>query len=214
MKSGQKYKIYINDNPLVLADAREKIEPFPNDAIVVPYVDKTRQLLNFIDFQEKSATGRMVLIHSHDPKKLFNDFENLFVYIKASGGVVWNNDREVLLIYRRGKWDLPKGKKNKKETSKQAAVREVEEETGLTDIKLTRHLIKTFHTYRLPDRIRVLKRTSWYEMKVDLTQLTLQVEEEISDARWMRPGDFLDSELPTFNTIKDVLRAVASDYQP
>ena len=67
--------------------------------------------------------------------------------ITAAGGLVLNPNTEILMIFRRGHWDLPKGKLDEGETIVSCAVREVQEETGLSDIHVDQFLLMTKHTY-------------------------------------------------------------------
>src|SRR5215510_275068 len=98
--------------------------------------------------------------------------------IIAAGGLVVNDRDELLMIFRRGKWDLPKGKLDKGESLKDCAIREVEEETGLKNITLGPPLIITYHTYHEGARF-ILKESHWYKMSVSGQQnLVPQTEED------------------------------------
>ena len=124
----------------------------------------------------------------HEFKK---DFFKKFTLIQAAGGLIRNEKDEILLIFRRGKWDLPKGKLDTGETLEECAVREVEEETGLKKIKLISPLIITYHTYHEGARF-VLKESHWYSMTVRGKQTLIpQTEEDIHEIKWVaisRPG--------------------------
>src|SRR5438067_7617866 len=124
------------------------------------------------------------LLEDKSEKKLVEVFFSFYKIINAAGGVVENKEGKVLMMFRRGKWDLPKGKVDKGETLKKAAIRETREETGIHDLKITKP-IKFFegkqdcsyHTYPIFLR-RVLKATYWYEMySDDRASLTPQTEE-------------------------------------
>ena len=107
--------------------------------------------------------------------------------ITAAGGIVLNPENELLFIYRRGKWDLPKGKLDEGETIEQCAVREVEEETGIRNILLGNFVGMTKHEY-FDEWIKedVLKETHWYEMKIATNQTPIpQTEEDIEDIKWI-----------------------------
>ena len=106
--------------------------------------------------------------------------------IIAAGGLVTNKNNELLMIFRRGKWDLPKGKLDEGETIEQCAVREVEEETGIGDLYLGRLLGITYHKYF--DKYvnaDVIKETHWYLMKAKgSTEAVPQTEEDIEKIIW------------------------------
>lgn len=107
--------------------------------------------------------------------------------IIAAGGLVYNDKGELLMIFRRGKWDLPKGKLDEGETIEQCAIREVQEETGLTDVKLGAFAGITYHEYFEP-RINddVLKESHWYIMQAQGMQpLVPQMEEDIEIIEWV-----------------------------
>jgi 8-oxo-dGTP pyrophosphatase MutT (NUDIX family) len=111
--------------------------------------------------------------------------------IIAAGGLVLNDKNELLMIFRRGYWDLPKGKLDKGETIEACAVREVKEETGLTDVTITKFIGLTNHQYF--DRHinkEVNKESHWYEMTVSGKQkLIPQTEEDITEIRWVKQKD-------------------------
>ncbi len=128
--------------------------------------------------------------------------------IEAAGGLVKNENKDFLFIYRNDKWDLPKGKIDKGETVKAAAVREVEEECGIVVSKLGEKICKTYHVYFWRGEI-VLKKTHWYKMKAKgLQKLKAQKEEGITDVRWFRPNDIDAIASNTFPSIMDVLAAM------
>ena len=111
--------------------------------------------------------------------------------IIAAGGLVTNQQEELLMIFRRGKWDLPKGKLDKGETIEDCAVREVEEETGIRNIQLGRLIAITYHDY-FDARIKqdVTKESHWYAMKIlNEQKLIPQTEEDITDIKWVNEID-------------------------
>ncbi len=126
----------------------------------------------------------------------------------VAGGLVENEKGEYLLIHRRGKWDLPKGKLDKGETIEQCAVREVEEETGLQKPELKKPLTITYHTYDEFGK-HILKDSHWYKMKVKGPQsIKPQTEEDIHDIKWVKKKDLSTYMQNTFPSIKDVLALV------
>ena len=129
----------------------------------------------------------------------------VYNYIKAGGGLVINQYGKVLLIFRRGVWDLPKGKQDPGEKLAQTALREVQEETGLKDLKLIEKLDNGYHCY-LMSKQRTLKRTRWYLMHTQTPEkLVLQKEEGIQDAAWFDPKELPNLQMPMYNNIRDVL---------
>jgi 8-oxo-dGTP pyrophosphatase MutT (NUDIX family) len=144
-----------------------------------------------------------------DLNDLKKAFFKKFTFIQAAGGLVQNENNEFLLIFRRGKWDLPKGKTDKGEELEDCAVREVEEETGLKNVKLISPLTITYHTYHEGARF-VLKESHWYNMKISGAQkLVPQTTEDIHEIKWVKAEDFTPYLKNTFPSVSDVLKLIS-----
>ena len=119
-------------------------------------------------------------------------------------GLVKNKAGEILLIFRRGKWDLPKGKLDDNETLLECAVREVKEETGLKEIEAGEEIDITYHTY-IEFGKHILKESHWYMMRATTAEkLIPQTEEDITDIRWVKKDDlknYLDNTFPTIISV-------------
>ena len=131
----------------------------------------------------------LTIYHNNQPVVINSEqdwtlFVEKFKIIHAAGGIVNNENDDILMIFRYGCWDFPKGKVEEGEDWETAAVREVEEETGLHDIILQNPLPNTYHTYVLHDT-PILKITHWYAMQAPQQSLTPQTEEDISQAVWV-----------------------------
>jgi 8-oxo-dGTP pyrophosphatase MutT (NUDIX family) len=105
---------------------------------------------------------------------------------------------------------LPKGKIDKGESKEMAAVREVQEETGLNEVELLDFITETYHTYRTGKQKRILKRTYWYKMRTIETDLVPQTEEDIEQAIWIRKDDFLAQDQPVYGNIKTLIENLSS----
>lgn len=127
--------------------------------------------------------------------------------IKAGGGLVRNGEGELLLIFRRGKWDLPKGKLDEGETIEACALREVEEETGVKHLALGELISVTWHEYF--DKWvgeEVIKETHWFKMDVaGVPALVPQTEEDITAIEWTKKSDLPKRMEQSYITIIDVL---------
>jgi 8-oxo-dGTP pyrophosphatase MutT (NUDIX family) len=124
--------------------------------------------------------------------------------IKAGGGLVVNNNHEYLLMFRRGKWDLPKGKWDDGETIEECALREVKEETGLKNVTIEKFIDITHHNYTFND-ILVHKETYWYLMKSPLNEpLIPQTEEDIEQVCWVPKNELLKYLNNTYPNIIEI----------
>jgi len=209
------YKIYINETPLILSRT-SMLAAYTfyakNRVLVIRYTGKTKSLLQCIDLLEKTSRYDAVIIHSDDYNILKDDFTSLYKKIYAAGGVVKNPKNEVLFIFRNGRWDLPKGKIDKGESKAEAALREVSEETGVTDLQLKSKIIKTRHTYR-EGKKRILKIIWWYLMDSEGREKPIpQKEENIEKAKWIEPGSLLTTKPKMYRSIKEVLRKYYEHY--
>ncbi|MCQ2276087.1 MAG: NUDIX domain-containing protein [Bacteroidales bacterium] len=131
----------------------------------------------------------MIIFNNNLPVEInsqeeFDNFAKDYRIIHAAGGIVSNENDEILMIYRLEKWDFPKGKVEAGEQYDEAAIREVEEETGLRNITLGETLPSTFHTYELRGE-QILKETHWYKMNALSQSLTPQTIEDITQAVWI-----------------------------
>ncbi|MFP4556335.1 MAG: NUDIX hydrolase [Bacteroidales bacterium] len=198
----KEYKIYLNSRKIILSP---KFSTYFKKSIGLfvgyNHPDELPKLLTF--FQSTSNVDNLYII-GNDIEALFTEFKKNFLIIEAAGGLVINSNNKILLIKRNGKWDLPKGKVDDGENSEQAAVREVMEECGITNIKITNPLTTTFHTYALKDKL-VLKPTKWYSMRFDRqTHPKPQTEEGITEVCWVKPNDLSNYLNNTYSSIKDV----------
>jgi 8-oxo-dGTP pyrophosphatase MutT (NUDIX family) len=150
----------------------------------------------------------MIIFHNNKPIELnnqaeFDNFARNFRIIHAAGGIVRNEQEAILMIYRLDKWDFPKGKVEAGEQYAEAAIREVEEETGLKDITLGEPLPSTFHTYELRGE-PILKETHWYAMRAHSQSLTPQTVEDITEAVWVpfeEVGSKMESSYPSLQML-------------
>jgi ADP-ribose pyrophosphatase YjhB (NUDIX family) len=208
-------KIYFDDKPLFLCDTIDgEIEPFihHDDAVFIDELN-LHTIKAMIHEMQLPKVHAGIFIHANldELKKLF---WKKFTVIQAGGGFVINNKEEVLLIFRRGKWDLPKGKLDKGETLEQCAVREVQEETGLKKVKLISPLTVTYHTYHEGTKF-VLKESYWYNMAADANEeLVPQAEEQIQEIKWVQQTEVKKYFSQTYSSVIEVLKAGALKLQP
>ena len=143
----------------------------------------------------------------HDEEE-WNRFAQDFRIIHAAGGIVADENDEILMIFRYGCWDFPKGKVEAGEEWETAALREVQEETGLLGIILRHPLPDTYHTYMLHGT-PILKITHWYEMHAPQQPLTPQTEEDISQAVWVPREEVSERLKESYLSLKELWRQLA-----
>ena len=203
------YKILYNEKEIKLCHnvLESHLPSKESDTLLVHYPGKSKFLLNYLDKLEKNPELKKLYILYPDLKLLKQDFFSLFKIVHAAGGLVTNGKGEVLLIYRRGHWDLPKGKMEKFESKKEAAIREVIEETGLAGVKLVKKMTTTYHIYKTQgSNRRVLKPSYWYLMYAKSLKVVPQAEEDIEKVVWMKLDHArLASLRPIYKNICDVL---------
>lgn len=205
------YKIYINEIPLYLIRS-EKVYDFIREPIAqytLPYLGNPQLITQLMNLCENPGELKRVILYSNRPEEILQIIQSKVKEIKAGGGILFNELNEILFIYRRSHWDLPKGKMDPDETIEDTAVREVMEETGVSNIELLEFVDHTFHIYRtVRNGTRYLKKTWWYKMNTQKQKITIQIEEDIEQAVWLTKEVFLSSCKPVYNNILDILSKV------
>jgi 8-oxo-dGTP pyrophosphatase MutT (NUDIX family) len=199
--------IYFNNKPLYLVnEINPEVEEFLHHEETV-FIDEfnLHTVKAMIHEMEQPQIIRGVFLHN-DVKALLNAFKKKLHLIKAAGGFVYTKEHEVLMIFRRGKWDLPKGKLDEGEDLETCAIREVKEETGLEKMEMDRPLAITYHTYHQFGE-HIIKESHWYLIKSIKQQVfTPQTEEDIEKCEWV-PINALGTHLDnTHASIRDVIR--------
>ena len=201
-------KIYFDDKPLFLCDDVDaSLQPYVHhdDAVFIDELNLHTVKSMIHEMQESSVHAG--IFFNKDLEELKAAFFKKFNIVKAGGGFILNENNAVLMMFRRGKWDLPKGKLDKKETIEECAMRETEEETGLKNIELISPLMTTYHTYHEGTRF-IMKETSWFRMKVTGDQkLVPQTSEQISKLEWVNKDDLEKYKKNSFPSVIDVLNA-------
>lgn len=198
------YSIYFNNRKLSVCPLKENTNYNSNAVVYYNSNDlNTKQLPEFMESNQKIN----LLVLPVEENKIDCVFEKIcseFNQINAGGGLVRNLAGEYLLIFRNGKWDLPKGKQEASEDIKVTAVREVEEECGIDSLELGNLLCVTHHTYRMNGEF-MLKHTFWYNMeyKGDAT-LKPQTEENIEMCKWVKGEEIAELVKDTYPSIKRV----------
>ncbi|HCR75753.1 NUDIX hydrolase [Chryseobacterium sp. C3] len=194
------YKVFVNEKKLLLSKQSENLEKtlgYEN----VTSLEIALDLLENTSVKELNVFGENI-------DEIWAEFQKLFRIIEAAGGIVNNPEGEILFIKRLGKWDLPKGKMEKGESREESAVREIEEETGLSNVELVRFINTTYHIYIERNGDKVLKCTHWFEMNFDGEDTSKpQIEEGITEVAWKNTTQIEDEVFPsTFKNIKLIVK--------
>jgi len=200
-------KIYFGNKPLFLCDSVDRtIEPFVHhdDAIFIDELN-AHTIKTIIHEMQQPQVHTGVFYHAN-LDELKKAFFKKFTLVQAAGGLVRNEKDEILMIFRRGMWDLPKGKLDKGEKLEDCAVREVTEETGLKNVELESPLFITYHTYHEGSKF-ILKESHWYNMKASgKQQLVPQTEEDIHEIKWVKKTEIREYMKKSFLSVTDVLQ--------
>ena len=189
------YKVFVNDRPLFLTNQVQKETDFK--LFLLESIDIKKLIVKI--FQNKI---QYAFLYHPDEKLIMKTLKAKIPVVKAGGGLVYNSKGEVLFIFRNGKWDLPKGGTEKNETMEETAIREVEEETGVTGLKIINKLPKTYHIFKRNGRYK-LKVTYWYEMQTDFNGTPQGQEDEgIEKVAWIKTKDIPTVLANSYENIK------------
>ena len=196
------YKVFVKDIPIILSTEKK---------IGKQYTSIPLKIARFKKIVKQINKGELLYVNLYhkNPEKLERFLKKKLPYREAAGGLVFNSKNEILFIHRNDRWDLPKGHLEKKETYEQAAIREVEEETGVTGLEIRRFIDKTYHVFKRNDKFR-LKITYWYEMYTEFDgELTPQKKEGIKKARWK---NFEKSQKALLNSYENIKLLFPKEY--
>ena len=192
------YKVFVGNKPIILTTVVEKETYFKNYLLATVNIKKVIRKLNTTNLEE------VRLIHKNKDK-LLKKFLNKLPNVIAGGGKVYNDKGAVLFIYRNNKWDLPKGKVERKEAVEKAAIREVTEETGVSGLEITKPLDTTYHIFKRNGRYKI-KITHWFEMKTQYTgKLQPQESEGISKVTWLNNKEIKEALSNSYANIKSLI---------
>jgi 8-oxo-dGTP pyrophosphatase MutT (NUDIX family) len=189
------YKVFVNDKPLFLTNQIFKETDF--QLFLLESVDFKQLIVKY--FQNKIQKA---YLYHPDEKEIMKVLKTKIPVNKAGGGLVYNKNGEVLFIFRNGKWDLPKGGTDKGEEIEDTAMREVEEETGVNGLSISKKLQKTYHIFKR-NGVYKLKITHWFEMQSTYDGIPVgQAEEGIEKVEWKNPQQIKEALKNSYENIK------------
>jgi 8-oxo-dGTP pyrophosphatase MutT (NUDIX family) len=221
-------KIFVNDKPVELISYEEldaaksydyifsNLQELPSDMhweedilFHEPSQDLIIRLLYLLRTRKMKDLDSVTLV-TKDKKALKEFIKSRFMIIKAAGGIVSKKDK-VLMIFRLGKWDFPKGKFDKGETPEECAKREVEEECNVR-VKLGPHICNTWHTYT-QNRKSILKKTYWYAMDcTNDSAMKPQQEEGIQDILWLSEADAKTALINSYPSMRYLFKQYLKNF--
>ena len=200
----QNYKVFIKDKQILFTE-NLNIPIRNKNAILYRYQGMNQLIIEFEHFIKSKKFKTLIIYRKKSIGKLFKSFIACFKLTKAAGGAVINKKAEVLLIFRHGRWDLPKGKKNSGEKNRETALREVMEETGLKKLEISEKLSVTYHFYRRNKRL-IIKKTHWFLMKAKRKQEMIPATKEgIMKVKWVSFEKAKKKSNKTFRSVAEVL---------
>jgi ADP-ribose pyrophosphatase YjhB (NUDIX family) len=203
-------KIYFDNKPLFLTNDKQKVEDYlhrPETLLMDESESKEvdEHSIRAMIQQMKQDNYETGVFLYYNTRALLEAFKPMFAVIQAAGGLVHNPKKEILLIYRRQKWDLPKGKLDEGEDLEECAIREIKEETGLKQVAIEKPLTTSYHTYT-ENGHEVLKETHWFLMKAKEQKLAPQTEEDIEKAVWVPIAQLENYMTGTYGIVREVVK--------
>ncbi|MFC4721486.1 NUDIX hydrolase [Geojedonia litorea] len=192
------YKVFVNDKPIILTTEVCMEGDFKNYLLESAKIGKIIKELNKSSVQEIRLVGKK-------ESKLLKKFLKKLPKVVAGGGKVFNEKGEILFIYRNDKWDLPKGKIERKESIEETAIREVEEETGVKNLEIVKPLDTTYHIFKRNGRHKI-KITYWFEMKTSYNgPLEPEHTEGITKVQWLNPKEAAEALENSYANIRELV---------
>jgi len=195
------YKVYLNNKAIIITDNLDESSQHI-------YAFDSVNLNEIINRLQGTSLPEVYLYHPNI-QEAWKKFQTHFDVIEAAGGIVENDEKKYLFIYRNGKWDLPKGKMEAGEEPSETAIREVKEECGIKNIVIDHFLLDTYHLFTENKKKR-LKITHWFKMREqDKSRLIPQTEEGIEKVEWI---DIAADTVPLNNSYENI-KLLFSDIQ-
>ncbi len=203
------YKVFISGRPLIIR-RRQGAAVELRDGHLHFHCSGQEELNHLLNLLHKDPDIRAVYAYNEVPENLLAELKSMLTVVEAAGGFVINQLGEALFIFRRGHWDLPKGKLDAGETPRDAAIREVAEECGIEPPSIEAPLGMSYHIYKENDQL-ILKPTHWFLMRsTDTAEPQPQIEEDITEARWVQRKHWRELTKLSFPSVADLVEEILS----
>lgn len=194
-------------NKIIYLIASKDLAILKKNTLISDIGTKDQMRLKYFEFVHNDDLDEIYFFNP-DLELLLRYFSSQFKIIDAAGGLVRNKVGEWLFIFRNGKWDLPKGKIEKGEKIRSAAIREVQEECGIGELTIVKEIASTYHIYFINEKA-ILKRTYWFEMTCeDDSKLIPQIEEGITEVKWIASNNLKQVYENTYESVLEVLKEI------
>lgn len=206
----QRYTIFNKNNKVLLLKSFKQTDELlfdsPNNLLLTKTINcNSEDLLTkdfSIFFNDEDKEDVEIVCQNIKIEELFKRITSQVKYVEAAGGIVTNEDDEILFIFRNGFWDLAKGHREEGEQLSFTAKREVMEECGMNDLKVKKYLTSSFHSYTLKGK-REIKQTYWYKMFCSKKQILIpQTSEGITLLKWVKKQDIDNVLVQTYPSIQ------------
>ncbi len=197
-------KLFYNDKVIIFDANYQKY----NDKDFLLIENPAPEAILEVIINEKAFVNMVVI--SNNPQLAYENFVRGFKDVVAAGGVIQREDGDMLFIYRRGVWDLPKGKQDDGESVEECALREIKEETGIQKVVITntapfvtQHFYNTYGDWEL-------KTTYWFTMhgEGDFIKSNHQLEEGIENYCWVSRDRAIEVAKNSYSTIYEVVKVL------
>ena len=199
------YKVFIDHKSIFFAKKDNSLFNIENE-FFLEYSSEIDLRNEFEKLKNNKEILNLIIFVNEDVEKVFNKFLANFTILDAGGGLVVNENKEYLLIFRYGKWDLPKGKAEKGEDIESTALREVEEETALKGARIVSKVPETYHYYEHKGK-SIIKKTSWFSMFASSKNQNLipQLNEDIRKVEWMTQDEVCEALKNSYRSIIELV---------
>lgn len=199
------YKVFVDHKPIIFASKEE----IPVDGLIINFEELPVEREELKPLLKKVGLNAPLYILCNDVKQDFKSYFKQYKKIKAAGGIVKRKEK-YLIIKRNGMWDIPKGRIEKGENKRLAAVREIEEECGIVSPVIDSFITKTYHIFKFKG-FDAIKTTFWYYLKYTGPKETHpQRLEGITKAKWVNYDELLSIRGKTYGSINQLLDAFES----
>lgn len=179
------YKVHFENRFILISSEPDRLQKYG----LFHKFNATSELYNIISQFQEDSTIPSINIYGTDIRHIWKIFRIYFTEVRAAGGLVKHACGKYLFIEKKGKLDLPKGHIEEGEEPEACALREVQEECGITGHHIIKQLEPSYHTYTWQG-ISYLKKTSWYLMEYSGTmELEPQADEGITRIEWLSPDE-------------------------